>query len=101
MLIEILMEEILQFIYIGSVQIIVIEKVEDLIMVVDYLCFLFLKIFVGKFLGERLLILNCVLIYYFVENYFCKELVVRILEFIYWNFVVVVNEDKFFRLLSY
>lgn len=101
MLTETLMEEILQFIYTGSVQITATEKAEDLIMAADYLCLPLLKTFAGKFLGERLSTSNCVSTYYFAENYFCKELAARTSEFIHVNFVAVANEDKFLRLSSH
>ena len=99
MLTETLMEEILQFIYTGSVQITATEKAEDLIMGADYLCLALLKTFAGKFLEERLSTSNCVSTYYFAEN-LCKDLAAKTSEFIHVNFVAVVNEDEFLRLSS-
>lgn len=55
MLTETLMEEILQFIYTGSVQITATEKAEDLIMAADYLCLPLLKTFANLELRVNLL----------------------------------------------
>lgn len=100
MLTETFMEDILQFIYTGSVQITAAEKAEDLVMAADYLCLPLLKTFAGKFLEERLSTSNCVSTYYFAENYLCEDLVAKTAEFIHANFVAVANENEFLRLSS-
>lgn len=100
MLTETFMEDVLQFIYTGSVQITAAEKAEDLVMAADYLCLPLLKTFAGKFLEERLSTSNCVSTYYFAENYLCEDLVAKTAEFIHANFVAVANENEFLRLSS-
>lgn len=68
---EVVMVIILDFIYIGNVLIVILEIVEDLIVMVDYLFFLKFKIFVkGVVVNLKMFnVLNCILSYYFVEMY--------------------------------
>lgn len=68
---EVVVVIILDFIYIGNVLIVILEIVEDLIVMVDYLFFLKFKIFVkGVVVNLKMFnVLNCILSYYFVEMY--------------------------------
>lgn len=62
------MDEVLKYIYIGNV--LVIKKISyNLIVIVDYFFLLGLKIFVGNFMKENLIIENCIFNYYFVDKY--------------------------------
>lgn len=88
------MDEVLKYIYIGNV--LVIKKISyNLIVIVDYFFLLGLKIFVGNFMKENLIIENCIFNCYFVDKYQCFELREGVCEKIIINFSVVMEIGDF------
>ncbi|XP_078368724.1 kelch-like protein 21 [Oculina patagonica] len=97
---ELLMKEILGFIYTGDVQILSEENAEELIMAGDYLFLPNLKAVAGRFLEDSMTTSNCVSTYYFAETYRCDELTARAKTFIQSNFVIVTKSVEFLNLSS-
>ena len=91
------MEEVLEFIYSGSVEV-TQENVEDLIAAANYLLIPGLKTVSGRFLEEQMSESNCVSTFYFAEKYQCDELIVNTTKFIHANFASVAAMDEFLNL---
>ena len=93
-----IMEDILEFIYSGSVHVGSMERAEDLITAADYLFLSNLKVIAGRFLGQNLSMSNYSSIYDFAERYQCEELMTNIKKFILSNLVAIANEEHFLNL---
>ena len=91
------MEEVLEFIYRGSVEV-TQENVEDLIGAANYLLIPGLKTVSGRFLEEQMSESNCVSTFYFAEKYQCDELIANTTKFIHANFASVGEMDEFLNL---
>ena len=91
------MEEVLEFIYTGSVEV-TQENVEDLIAAANYLLIPGLKTISGRFLEEQMSESNCVSTFYFAEKYQCDELIANTTKFIHANFASVAEMDEFLDL---
>ena len=70
------MEDVLEFIYTGSVEI-TQENSTDLITTADYLVIPGLKTFSGRFLERQISKPNCISTFYFAEMYQCDELITK------------------------
>ena len=91
------MEDVLQFIYTGSVEV-TQENSEDLIATANYLLIPGLKTVSGRFLEEQMSNSNCISTFYFAEKYECEELVASSRKFIHANFASVAEMDEFLNL---
>ena len=91
------MEDVLEFIYTGSVEV-TEENVEDLIAAANYLLIPGLKTVSGRFLEEQMSESNCVSTFYFAEKYQCDELITNTRKFIHANFASVAEMDEFLNL---
>ena len=91
------MEDVLKFIYTGSVEVIQ-ENVEDLIATANYLLIPGLKTVSERFLEEQMSESNCVSTFYFAEMYQCDELITSSTKFIHANFASVAEMDEFLNL---
>jgi len=91
------MEDVLEFVYTGIVEINE-ESVKDLIVAADYLLLVCLKTLSGRFLEQQLSISNCISTFYFAEKYQCEELVINSRNFIHDNFASVAEMDEFLNL---
>ena len=91
------MEDVLQFIYTGSVEL-TQENSEDLIATANYLLIPGLKTVSGRFLEEQMSNSNCISTFYFAEKYECEELVANSRKFIHANFASVAEMDEFLNL---
>ena len=98
---ELLMKEILGFIYTGDVENLSEENAEDLITAGDYLCLPSLKAVAGRFLERSMTTLSCVSTYYFAETYRCDELAAKAKTFIQSNFATVAKYEEFLNLTSH
>ncbi|KAL9978682.1 hypothetical protein ACROYT_G016230 [Oculina patagonica] len=97
---ELLMKEILSFIYTGNVQILSEESSKELIMAGDYLFLPKLKAIAGRFLERCMTTSNCISTYYFAETYRSDELTARAKTFIQSNFATVAKSEEFLNLTS-
>ena len=97
------MEDILDFIYTGNVEVCSIERAVDLIAAVDYLLLPnLLKDIATQFLKQSLSISNAISVYYLAERYQCNELLCDTKKFILSNFASVAGkEDEFLYLSSH
>ncbi|KAL9950818.1 hypothetical protein ACROYT_G043382 [Oculina patagonica] len=91
------MEDVLEFIYTGSVEI-TQENSEDLIATADYLLIPGLKTVSGRFLEGQMTRSNCISTFYFAEKYQCDELIANSRKFIHANFASVAEMDEFLNL---
>ena len=92
-----IMEDVLQFIYTGSVEI-TQENSEDLIATANYLLLPGLKTVSGRFLEEQMSNSNCISTFYFAEKYECEELVANSRKYVHANFASVSEMDDFLNL---
>ena len=69
-----LMEDVLEFIYTGSVEV-TQENCKDLIAAANYLLIPSLKTVSGRFLEREMSQSNCISTFYFAEMYRCDELI--------------------------
>ena len=95
---ELLMKEILKFIYTSDVQISSEENARELIMAGDYLFLPKLKTIAGRFLEHSMTVSCCISTYYFAETYRCDELVARARTFVQYNFALLVKCEEFLNL---
>ena len=96
------MEDILQFIYTGSVQISTQEDAENIIAAANYLLLSNLKGIAGKFFEQHTTIENCISIYYSVaEQYSCEDLIASTRKFINAKLGTVAAYDDFLNLTSH
>lgn len=97
---ESIMVDILDFIYTGSVQILTVNRAQEIIAVADYLLLPALKTVAEKVLLQKLNTSNCISNYSFGETYGCSELVSRTKRFILENFTTVARSDEFLDMTS-
>ncbi|KAL9950816.1 hypothetical protein ACROYT_G043379 [Oculina patagonica] len=91
------MEDVLEFIYTGSVEI-TQENSEDLIATANYLIIPGLKTVSGRFLEGQMTKSNCISTFYFAEKYQCDKLIANSKKFIHANFASVAEMDEFLNL---
>ena len=93
------MEDVLQFIYTGSVEV-TQENSEDLIATANYLLIPGLKTVSGRFLEleGQMSNSNCISTFYFAEKYECEELVANSRKYIHANFASISQMDEFLNL---
>ena len=91
------MEDVLEFIYTGSVEV-TEENSEDLIAAANYLLIPGLKTVSGRFLERQMSKSNCISTFYFAEMYQCDELITNTRNFIHANFESVAEMDEFLNL---
>ena len=76
------MEDVLEFIYTGSVEV-TQENSEDLIAAANYLLIPGLKKLSGQFLERQMSKSNCISTFYFAEIYQCDELITNTRKFVH------------------
>ena len=91
------MEDVLEFIYTGSVEV-TQENSKDLIAAANYLLIPGLKKLSGRFLEQQMSKSNCISTCYFAEMYQCDELITNTRKFIHANFTSVAQLDEFLNL---
>ena len=91
------MEDVLQFIYTGSVEV-TQKNSKDLIAAANYLLIPGLKKLSGRFLERQIAKSNCISTFYFAEMYQCDELITNTRKFIHANFASVAEMDEFLNL---
>jgi len=91
------MEDVLEFIYTGSVEV-TQENSKDLIAAANYLLIPGLKKLSGRFLERQMSKSNCISTFYFAEMYQCDELITNTRKFIHANFASVAEMDEFLNL---
>ena len=91
------MEDILEFIYTGSVEI-TEENSKDLIAAANYLVIPGLKTLSGRVLERQLSKSNCISTFYFAEMHQCDEQITNNRKFIHANFASVAEMDEFLNL---
>ena len=91
------MEDVLEFIYTGSVEV-TQENCKDLIAASNYLLIPGLKKLSGRFLEREISKSNCISIFYFAEKYQCAELITNTRKFIHANFASVAEMEQFLTL---
>ena len=91
------MEDVLEFIYTGSVEV-TQENSKDLIAAANYLLIPGLKKLSGRFLERQITKSNCISTFYFAEMYQCDELITNTRKFIHANFASVAEMDEFLNL---
>ena len=90
------MEDVLEFIYTGSVEV-TQENSKDLIAAANYLLIPGLKKLSGRFLEQQMSKSNCISTCYFAEMYQCDELITNTRKFIHANFTSVAKLDELFK----
>ena len=93
-----ILEDVLEFIYTGNVEIGDEQSAKDLIITADYLLLVCLKTFAGRFLEQLLTNSNCISTFYFAEKYQCEELVAKTRKLVRDNFASVAESDEFLNL---
>ena len=88
------MEDVLEFIYTGSVEVNQ-ENSKDLIAAANYLLVPGLKKLSARFLEREMSKSNCISTFYFAEMYQCDELITNTRKFIHANFASVAEMDEF------
>ena len=91
------MEDVLEFIYTGTVEV-TEENAEELVVATNYLLVPNLKTICGRFIQQQMCELNCISTFYFAEKYDCEELLNDSKSFIYANFASVADMDEFLSL---
>ena len=91
------MEDVLEFIYTGSVEV-TRENCKYLIAAANYLLIPGLKKLSGGFLERQITKSNCVSTFYFAEMYQCDELITNTRKFIHASFASVAEMDEFLNL---
>ena len=94
------MEELLEYLYTGHIDINENNANFDLIAAADYFVMPSLKALCGKIILKSLALCNCVSIYYFALKYRCEELQKGAKDFILANFVAVAETEDFLNLSS-
>jgi len=93
------MEEVLEFLYTGHVNI-TKENAFDLFAQADFFLLPNLKRLSGDFILQTLSVGNCVMVYYFAAKYQWEELQKGAKDFILANFVTVAETEDFLNLSS-
>ena len=91
------MEDVLEFIYTGSVEV-TQENCKDLIAAANYLLIPGLKTVSEQVLERQMSEANCISTLYFAEMYQCDELITNTTKFIHANFASVAEMDEFLNL---
>jgi len=91
------MEDVLDFIYTGGVEI-TQGNSEDLIAAANYFLIPGLKKLSGRFLERQMSESNCISTFYLAEIYQCDELINNTRKFIHANFASVAELDEFLNL---
>ena len=91
------MEDVLEFIYTGSVEV-TQENFKDLIAAANYLLIPGMKKLSGQLLEQQITKSNCISTFYFAEMYQCDELITNTRKFIHANFASVAEMDEFLNL---
>ena len=91
------MEDVLEFIYTGSVEV-TQENSKDLVAAANFLLIPGLKKRSVRFLKRQMSESNCISIFYFAEMYQCDELITKTRKFIHANFKSVAEMDEFLNL---
>ena len=91
------MEDVLEFIYTGSVEV-TQENSKDLIAAANYLLIPGMKKLSRRFLERQMSKSNCISTFYFAEMYQCDELITNTRKFIHANFAFVAEMDEFLNL---
>ena len=91
------MEDVLEFIYTGSVEV-TQENCKDLIAAANYLLIPGMKKLSGQLLEQQITKSNCITTFYFAEMYQCDELITNTRKFIHANFASVAEMDEFLNL---
>jgi len=94
------MNDIVEFIYTGKIEISTEDQAENLIEVADYLCLSNLKQKAVTFLKLNMSTSNCFCVYHVAENYRCEELITCAQRFVNSNFAIVAETEDFMRLPS-
>ena len=97
---KVVMEEVLQYLYTGHIDMNENSANFDLIAAADYFVIPSLKALCSKGMLNTLALCNCVSIYYFASKYRCEELQKVAKDFILANFVAVAETDDFLNLSS-
>ena len=92
-----IMEDVLEFMYTGSVEV-TQENSMELIAAANYLLIPGLKKLSGRLLERQMGKSNCISTFYFAEMYECDELITNSREFILANFASVAEMDEFLNL---
>ena len=92
-----IVEDVLEFIYTGSIEINDEENAKELMAAADYLLLTCLKTVSGRFVEKQMSISNCISTFYFAEKYQCEELINDSRKFTH-NFASVVELDEFLNL---
>ena len=92
-----LMEEVLEYLYTGHVNI-SDKNAYELMAVADYLLIPSLKLVASKFIEQTLCISNCIMAYYSSVKYQCAELQEGARRFIFANFMAVTETEDFLNL---
>ena len=91
------MEDVLEFIYTGTVEV-TEENAEELVVATNYLLVPNLKTISGRFIQQQICELNCISTFYFAEKYDCEELLNDSKSFIHANFRSVADMNEFLSL---
>ena len=91
------MEDVLEFIYTGTVEV-TEENAEELVVATNYLLVPNLKTISGRFIQQQMCELNCISTFYFAEKYDCEELLNDSKSFIHANFRSVADMSEFLSL---
>ena len=91
------MEDVLEFIYAGSVEV-TQENSKDLIAAANYFLIPGLKKLSGRFLDRQMSESTCISTFYFAEMYQCDELITNTRKFIHANFASVAEMNEFLNL---
>ena len=92
-----IMEDVLEFIYTGTVEI-TQTNASELIVAGNYLIIPSLKTASGRFLETEMSNCNCISTFYLAEKYDCVELIHNSRKFIHENFASVGEMDEFLSL---
>ena len=93
-------EEVLEYLYTGHIDINENSANFDLIAAADYFVMPSLKALCGRIILKTLAPCNCVSIYYFALKYRCEELEKGAKDFILANFAAVADTEDFLNLSS-
>ena len=91
---ELILADVLEFIYTGSVEINE-TNAKALIIAAEYLLIEGLKTKSGRFLEQQITSSNCISTFRFAEKYRCEELVANSTKFILDNFASVAESEEF------
>ena len=91
------MEEVLEFVYTGQVDV-TQHNAFDLLEMADFLVIPSLKAFSSKFISQTLSLSNCLGAYYSAERYHCPELQKEARDFASANFMSLTESEDFLSL---